>query len=847
MSETTIPLSPNKVDFIDTPPTSPSDHEAIMSSPPPLVIRALDPEKFKRKVASIFASLYDEEPTPKCKAKPEEVIKLASPLWKDTALELVPGSEPRLEKNKEALEKPGVDRIEVVDGHPAKELHPLLDSTDTESSEKAADEVLSMAFTEPELTEAMTSSAFNPDTAPTVSVDPIEAIHSASCPAVTEDSQMEYVPSTIEGDAEKFKIRHEWTGTCEFDLITEKSIEIQKKASFAQNNQLDGLILYRKALIHDMTIAPHDPFIYIDLANLDATLAFKDTSSHYAYRALILIKAGLQTITPQQSELSRLVYTAVATRLYTSSTGIIIDELQSMCLQTYRCLVQGLLHCAAFWDGLTVVKLGLEDFPDDFELLDLQALLFASFQNRHEEILEEAKDGPDDNTVAGSRSGLIYQKKYPWMAPKLFVRTPHLVRKVNSTFGSLNAEVRPVIFGSPGTASKSRSLSDLPKNADVGPLGIFATRDIEEGESILVDKSYTCVSNIPPSTGQFCDACHAHLAPPFVQPIQICRPSCGCNISFCSKGCHDLAIGGYHKIQCGINFTWLYKTGASQTEWDPRMFLRVMCIVLSTPGWSKDSTPQKNPLQHPLLARLTANYASDDEQAIHGQNWSYHENIVAPTRILSDLGIDIFSPVKKIHEGKTKFLANIWTPELIQTIYWRMLNNANNSIIDIPGLQLDESFRSIRTPKSGPTTAHLIVISPSYSFFNHSCRYNVMWNGTCLNGAQDISALLAGDGPNQEVLKPGSSSVNCRANRDIKAGEELTICYVGDPMGGYSPAEIEKQPKLAIGQSEDGAMSHKRMIARINLMKWFSDAGCGCGQCVEENDSGRMRKMFRVT
>lgn len=595
-----------------------------------------------------------------------------------------------------------------------------------------------------------------------------------------------------------------------------------------------------------MTIAPYDPFIYIDLVNLDAKLAFKDTSSHYAYRALILIKAGLQTITPQQSELSRLVYTAVATRLYTRSTVIIIDELQSMCLQAYRCLVQGLLHCAAFWDGLTVVKLGLEDFPGDFELLDLQALLFGSFQNRHEEVVEDAKNGPVDNIIASSRSGSIYQRRYPWMAPKLFVRTPRLVRQVNSTFGSLNAEVRPVIFGSPGTASKSKSLSDLPNNADVGPLGIFATRDIEEGESILVDKSYACVSNIPPSTRQFCDACHAHLTPPFVQPAQICRPSCGCNVSFCSKGCHDLAIGGYHKIQCGIDFTWLYKTGASKTEWDPRMFLRVICIVLSTPGWSKDSTPQKNPLQHPLLARLTANYPSDDKQAIHGQNWSYQENIVAPTRILSDLGIDIFTPVKKIHEGKTKFLANIWTPELIQTIYWRMLNNANNSKIDISGLQLDESFRSIPTPKSGPTMAHLIVISPSYSFFNHSCRYNVMWNGTCLNGAQDISALLAGDGPNQEVLKPGSSSVSCRANRDIKAGEELTISYVGDPMGGYSPEEIEKQPRLAIGQSEDGAMSHRRMITRMNLMKWFSNAGCGCGQCAEENGSGRMRKMFRV-
>lgn len=235
MSEYNIPLSPNKVDFIDTPPTSPCDHEAIILSHSPLVIRNSSPEKFKRKVASVLASLYDEEPTPKRKTKSEEVVTLASSIWNDAAPQVIPGNEPEVEENKEALEKPGVDRIKVVDGYPAKEWSPSLDSTDIESPEKTA-EVLSMAFTEPELTEAMISSSINPDTASsTISIDPIEAIHSASCPAATEVSQMEYIPSTIEGDAEKFEIRHEWTGTCEFDLITEKSIELQKKASFTQN------------------------------------------------------------------------------------------------------------------------------------------------------------------------------------------------------------------------------------------------------------------------------------------------------------------------------------------------------------------------------------------------------------------------------------------------------------------------------------------------------------------------------------------------------------------------------------------------------------------------------------
>ncbi|RAL62932.1 hypothetical protein DID88_004773 [Monilinia fructigena] len=397
-------------------------------------------------------------------------------------------------------------------------------------------------------------------------------------------------------------------------------------------------------------------------------LAFSDTSSHNAYRALLLLKAGLQTITPQQSELSRSVFTATSTRLCTNSIAVIIDELNSMYIRAYRCLIQGLLHSGAFSDGLTVVKHGLEIFPNDVELLDLRSLLRESFQDRQHSTIEDVKNGKVINIITATRPGLIFQK-----------------RQVNSKFPSLNAEVRPVVFGPPGTASTFKALSGLPKTGDVGPLGIFAKCDIEEGESILADKSIACVSDISPSTGLY--------------------------------------------------------------------------------------------------------------------DWSYQDNIVAPTRILLNLGIDIFSPVKKTNEGKIKFLANIWTPELIQTVYWRMSNNANTSTINVTGLQQGGS--PLSTSKSSGVghsmfgqdkNAHLIVLSPCYLFFNHSCRQNVSWTGTVSDGTDDISWLVAGEGSNQELMKPGSSSVICRANRNIKAGEELTISYVGDPMGNYTEEEYHKNP-----------------------------------------------------
>ncbi|EDO03958.1 predicted protein [Sclerotinia sclerotiorum 1980 UF-70] len=772
MSELSTPYSLIQVNSIDTPPVTTSlygQKTIILPSPPFPIIRPSNPIKFKRKLAFIFESLYDEKSTFQIKVRDEENSGLGSPLWDNARLGSISGDESEFVEDREGLEDLSVrsTRTGDIKGYLGKEL----DSA-------------------PERVEMSDSS----------------------------------------------------------DLAEKEAVEISK--GNLEPKKLNNLILYRKALIHDISLAPHDPYFYIDLSQLDSKLGFCETSSHYAYRGLHLLQAGLKTITCAQSALSRAVFTAISSRLRTSSLPIIMDELNCMHVCAYRCLVRGLLHCATFWDGLSVVKIALGVFPDDVELLDLRALLLQSFRNRHDEMVEDAKDGSVRNIIASSRPGLIYQKKYPWMADKLFVRTPRLVRRVNSEFGSPNAEVRPVVFGSPGSASTFKLLSSLPKHADVGPLGIFARRDIAEGETILIDKSYACISDIAPSTGQFCDACHAALTPPFMFPSQILRSSCGCKVSFCSKGCHDAAIEGYHKIQCGIDFSWLYNAGSLQTDWDPIMFLRVICIVLSTPGWSKDSIPQKNPLLHPLVARLTANYASNDKQATHGCNWSYQDNIVAPTRILLDLGIDIFTPTKKTQAGKTKLLANMWTPELIQTIYWRMLNNANTSTINISGLSMPA--RSSISPNSRfgqDKNAHLIVLSPSYIFFNHSCRNNVIWKGTCTNGSDNISMLLSGDGKNQKLMKPGSSSVICKADRDITAGEELTISYLGDPMGDYLDDEYFENPRLAIGQARNGSMSSFRMRVRMALMKWFGGedgCGCGCVQCAEENARGMMPRMERM-
>ncbi|EHL01056.1 hypothetical protein M7I_2975 [Glarea lozoyensis 74030] len=72
------------------------------------------------------------------------------------------------------------------------------------------------------------------------------------------------------------------------------------------------------------------------------------------------------------------------------------------------------------------------------------------------------------------------------------------------------------------------------------------------------------------------------------------------------------------------------------------------------------------------------------------------------------------------------------------------------------------------------------------------------------------------------LLRPGNSAVRCVAIRDIKAGEELKISYVGDPLG----------------MGEGRAKAEKRKETRIALEKWFP-GGCGCEICKMEDEDAR--------
>jgi hypothetical protein len=555
---------------------------------------------------------------------------------------------------------------------------------------------------------------------------------------------------------------------------------------------LDNLIAYRQALNKDRTTLPYNPGAYIGLAMVDNRLGFCDVAAGEGYRALILCQSGLgiykRKVNP--SNLRSLIRDTISVGFLGKAGWVqnprgvsdtnIDNELAVLQLQAYKVILVAMIGCKTWYDGCLWVRAALDKYPNEPELLELKQELKAGYLDRLVGLKKEDMEREDLKYLG--KTGEIYQKPYPWMDKTLFYRTAEQIDAINNADPTAAWEIKPVIFG-------PVEPKDAQVGGDVGPLGMFARQALEQGEIFLVDGTFAGISNVSSSKGEHCDACHAVLVAPYISPSEIVRAQCCGKVAYCSQVCHNGAMVGYHKLLCGKRFDWVYnhhflaKTGESRSNWPPILFLRLMAIVLA------DKASFVHPLQHKLLSRMAANYRKLAPGDLHGviHNWQFWENVVAPTRILMELGVDIF-------------LEEDYSQEVIQTIYWRLENNAHSGMTTLTG-----------------TEVHMTAVNGQYLFINHSCDPNVSWHGTTAFGSMDVSLLKDRDGT--RLLRPGSSAVWCVASRDIKQGEELKISYIGDPMG------------------VTGVKNGDRKSKRARLAKWF-DYGCGCDICEEENKEG---------
>ncbi|KAK6581905.1 hypothetical protein PZA11_005602 [Diplocarpon coronariae] len=573
-------------------------------------------------------------------------------------------------------------------------------------------------------------------------------------------------------------IQTDWLGTSQF--YVDALVELQREGG------LEGMIRYREALAHDLQFLPYDPTRYIELGLVDVKLGFSDIAAGNAHRALVLIEAALNPDT-EFSGIRSHVHEFFRFKFSGYSALAVSDELSHIRRDAYRVLLSGLVGSAAFWDGLVVAREARKLYPDDIEIAELQVDLRDGFLDRVEMFKESGlqSEAEKEDLIQRTRTGKIYQKKYPWMDQDLYSRTPATMREVNKNFPSRECQVKAVAFG--GAKPKVAA-----EGEDVGPLGIFASRDFAQDELILLDRSITGISDVPSSQQKHCDACHGSLMHPYLRQLPLRLACCNNKALFCSTECYRVATKGYHTALCGEDIDWVYgeratagKVSGIGSRWKAVLFVRVVSIILADLRRSKST---QHPLQHSLVARMAANYPPQGKIpkiCDNTHDWHYFENVIAPTKVLLQLGVDIFRDPT-------------WTPEVIQTISWRVENNASMATTNLAGAE-----------------SRMISLNTNYLFLNHSCDPNLSWHGATPNGDVHISWLRGRDG---EILQPGCSAVWCTASRNIKKGEELKISYVGNPMGDEGDKSIE------------GGRRGKRAW----LDKWFEN-GCGCRVCEEEN------------
>lgn len=607
---------------------------------------------------------------------------------------------------------------------------------------------------------------------------------------------VDYKPTTTYTEAQLATIRLDWVGTSQ--------ILDHVNARMQLDMLLPSITKILRSQFHTLQDMPYDPVAYIEISTSLNRIGFTDVAAGYANRALILIRAGLGiervACIPR---LARKVIRAMEIRHRVSTPLIIENELMVAHAGAYLALLDGLMGCSAYWDGLMVAKEALAHFPGHLDIMDMRSVLLDNF-SQHSQYLKG--QGLENEEIQGlSRVGKIFYKKYPWLAKDLFYRTPALLREINGHvsqgFGGYgNCELRPVVF------DKIKEPKTAAEGEDVGPCGIFATRDITEGEPVMIDATVVGLSKVSPWTLRHCEACNACVFPPYCTGGEVLAKCCK-KVIYCSAACAETAKAGYHAALCGKNTEYAYNLANElDSAWRCTIFQRAAAVII---GDRKNGKYNGHPLQHPLVARLTASNFTPrageiQPPASQAQSFYYKECVIAPTKILLELGIDIFAS------------AADWAPEVLSTIIMRLDNNANQANTDIE-------------PGSG-TLLRTINLNPQYVFFNHSCEPNVDWSSVQPFYGKTFDEVAQ----TTEIYRPAKSTVFCNALRDIKKGDQLFISYIGDPLGEKFDAQKAKEGRAKQDKGSSVVPTMSREENRVWMSKWF-DNGCGCQTCETEN------------
>ena len=291
--------------------------------------------------------------------------------------------------------------------------------------------------------------------------------------------------------------------------------------------------------------------------------------------------------------------------------------------------------------------------------------------------------------------GSVRREIYPW-------NTYEPDRFSASSLHFLNEEMSKV---APRCSVRAVSLPVLTEKgpregcqATVKQLGMFASEDIQPGETVLHEKSILTANNR--LHDPLCDACSSEL--PSISSSQAPFRCDDCEDTvFCSQNCLDDARA-YHPAVCGRDVDSIGK------DTEPKEAADALYLLLLGRVMALAETQQLHPLRlketkyiwgdfiHPDISYLHSSSASAFTTARH-LPFSFTYNILNPLHLLENMEIDVFAQMERY---------DLW---ILNTLYAKFRGTASARL----------STRDGRPEVS--------AVHPMWCLANHTCAPNVRW------------------------------------------------------------------------------------------------------------------------